>query len=75
VTDQRGLMRPLDFGDVANATGGDGTDIGAFEVQPLLTPPGATPKTPTPTPPKKRGKKQKHRASAAKKKRCKKRKK
>ena len=31
--DQRGLTRPVDFSGVANATGGDGSDIGAFEVQ------------------------------------------
>jgi hypothetical protein len=34
VTDQRGLSRPFDDPTVANAIGGDGTDIGAFEVQP-----------------------------------------
>jgi CSLREA domain-containing protein len=32
-TDQRGESRPHDFPDIANATGGDGSDIGAFEVQ------------------------------------------
>ncbi|MFL6110526.1 MAG: choice-of-anchor Q domain-containing protein, partial [Catenulispora sp.] len=32
--DQRGDRRALDFSRVANATGGDGSDIGAFEVQP-----------------------------------------
>jgi List-Bact-rpt repeat protein len=31
--DQRGLTRPLDLASVANATGGDGADIGAFELQ------------------------------------------
>jgi hypothetical protein len=31
--DQRGRVRPFDFTGVANATGGGGTDIGAFEVQ------------------------------------------
>ena len=31
--DQRGQPRPNDFGDIDNATGGDGSDIGAFEVQ------------------------------------------
>ncbi len=30
-TDQRGFARTLDFPALANATGGDGTDIGAFE--------------------------------------------
>ncbi len=32
-TDQRGEPRPFDFADEPNASGGDGTDIGAFEVQ------------------------------------------
>ena len=32
-TDQRSLPRPADLPDVANAPGGDGSDIGAFEVQ------------------------------------------
>jgi hypothetical protein len=55
-TDQRGLLRPVDFPDLPNATGGDGSDIGAFEFQsPMATPtptpgPTATP-TPTPIPP------------------------
>ncbi|HYN84597.1 MAG TPA: cadherin-like domain-containing protein [Pyrinomonadaceae bacterium] len=31
--DQRGLTRPCDLPDVANASGGDGGDAGAFEVQ------------------------------------------
>ena len=31
--DQRGSARPFDFALVDNATGGDGSDIGAFEVQ------------------------------------------
>ena len=31
--DQRGLTRPCDLAAVANATGGDGGDVGAFEVQ------------------------------------------
>lgn len=31
--DQRGLRRPVDLPGVPNATGGDGSDIGAFEVQ------------------------------------------
>ncbi len=33
-TDQRGTPRPFDFGPIANAPSGDGSDIGAFEVQP-----------------------------------------
>jgi hypothetical protein len=32
-TDQRGLSRTVDGPCIANASGGDGTDIGAFEVQ------------------------------------------
>lgn len=32
-TDARGLPRPIDFPAVANAAGGDGSDIGAVEVQ------------------------------------------
>ena len=34
-TDQRGFTRPVDFSAIANATGGDGSDIGAFELQEL----------------------------------------
>jgi hypothetical protein len=30
-TDQRGSPRPLDDPNIANASGGDGTDIGAYE--------------------------------------------
>jgi hypothetical protein len=32
-TDRRGLSRPFDAPAVANAPGGDGSDIGAFEQQ------------------------------------------
>src|SRR5216683_6473790 len=32
-TDQRGLPRPVDDPAIANASGGDGSEIGAFEVQ------------------------------------------
>jgi len=32
-TDQRGFTRPFDNPSITNATGGDGADIGAFEVQ------------------------------------------
>jgi uncharacterized repeat protein (TIGR02543 family) len=32
-TDQRGDPRPLDFSGIANASGGDGSDIGAYEWQ------------------------------------------
>jgi CSLREA domain-containing protein len=31
--DQRGLPRPVDFSGLANFAGGNGTDLGAFEVQ------------------------------------------
>ena len=34
-TDQRGVVRPIDFPSIANAPGGDGSDIGAVELQPL----------------------------------------
>jgi hypothetical protein len=40
-TDQRGLPRPSDFVGIPNASGGDGSDIGAFELQ--LREPDATP--------------------------------
>jgi hypothetical protein len=33
-TDQRGVARPIDDGTVQNAPGGDGSDIGAFELAP-----------------------------------------
>jgi CSLREA domain-containing protein len=35
--DQRGFPRLIDFSGIANATDGDGSDIGAFEVQPATT--------------------------------------
>jgi hypothetical protein len=54
--DQRGEKRPSDFGNIPNASGGDGSDIGAFEVQDTTPPdtiidsgPGATTYDPTPT--------------------------
>jgi fibronectin-binding autotransporter adhesin len=31
--DQRGLTRPVEFSGIANAAGGNGADIGAFEIQ------------------------------------------
>lgn len=50
-TDQRGLARTADQADVANATGGDGTDIGAVERALPATPePEPTP-SPAPAPP------------------------
>lgn len=39
--DQRGLPRPSDFGSISNSEGGDGSDIGAFELQ--APPPPAGP--------------------------------
>ncbi len=36
-TDQRGDHRPVDFAGAPNATGGDGSDIGAFEIQKTCT--------------------------------------
>jgi hypothetical protein len=33
LTDQRGLLRPNDNPDLANAVDGDGSDIGAYEIQ------------------------------------------
>ncbi len=35
-TDQRGLPRPIDSPAIANAEGGDGSDIGAYEADPNL---------------------------------------
>ena len=50
-TDQRGSGFPRTFNDpvISDATGGDGTDIGAFERQQTCAAPTPTP-TPTPTP-------------------------
>jgi hypothetical protein len=53
-TDQRGLARPSDDPALPNAEGGDGADIGAFEVQVVVPTPTSTPTatatvTPTPT--------------------------
>ena len=48
-TDQRGLPRPVDDPGLPNATGGDGSDIGAFEVQ-TFTPTPTPTSTPTPGP-------------------------
>ena len=33
VTDGRGMTRPVNFAGIPNASGGDGSDIGAFEAQ------------------------------------------
>jgi hypothetical protein len=60
--DQRGFTRPIDFPGITDASGGNGADIGAFEVQQECAgqatpstscspPPGPTPTQPvTPTP-------------------------
>ncbi len=34
ITDQRGMGRPWNFASITNASGGDGSDIGAYEIQP-----------------------------------------
>jgi hypothetical protein len=75
-TDQRGLTRPVAFPGVANssAAGGDGSDIGAVELQlptPTTPPPPAQHKKKC----KKKKKKHKRAAQSAKKKKCKKKKK
>jgi CSLREA domain-containing protein len=75
-TDQRGQSRPVDISTVANASGGDGSDIGAVELTqaeatiPPAPPPPVVPQT------KKKCKKKKHHSSAqiAKQKKCKKKK-
>jgi len=46
-TDQRGLVRPSDFAEIANAAGGDGSDIGAVE---LVAPAGEPGPGPGPDP-------------------------
>jgi hypothetical protein len=77
-TDQRDLTRPWDFTDIPNASGGNGADIGAVEIQapPVSTPPSAStpPLSPPAQPAKKKCKKgkSKKRAVSAKKKKCKK---
>lgn len=50
-TDQRGLLRPSDFATISNAEGGDGSDIGAFELQAPLPPPVLVGPTPADTQP------------------------
>jgi hypothetical protein len=46
--DQRGLLRPVEFAGIPNAAGGNGTDIGAYEVQ-LACSGQATPATVCPS--------------------------
>jgi hypothetical protein len=72
--DQRVLTRPVEIPSVPNAAGGDGSDIGAVELQTseFIPPAGPAPTTPT----KKKCKKKKHKRSAeSAKKKCKKKKK
>jgi VCBS repeat-containing protein len=42
-TDARGLTRPCDQAGITNATGGDGADVGAFEVQGTCVAPNTPP--------------------------------
>jgi len=42
-SDQRGFTRPCDDAGIANATGGDGSDVGAFEVQGTCVTPNTPP--------------------------------
>jgi hypothetical protein len=78
--DQRGLSRPFDFPGVASPIGGDGSDVGAVELQaadvPLTEAPTSIPTTPTTTPTRKKCKKRhKRSAESAKTKKCKKKRK
>src|SRR5262249_38130306 len=73
--DQRGVGRPVDNPNVANAAGGNGADIGSVE---LTLAEGPQPPPPPPVVNKKKKckkKNKKHSAAAAKKKKCKKKKK
>lgn len=51
--DQRGMTRPSDFPSIANAPGGDGTDVGSFELSDptaiIDSGPSGTTNDPTPT--------------------------
>ena len=54
IEDQRRFLRPVDFTGVADAPGGNGTDIGAYEVQracSVQATPSASCPTPTSNPP------------------------
>jgi hypothetical protein len=46
-TDQRGFPRPVDNPSITNVSGGDGSDIGAFETQASTPTPSPTPKPAT----------------------------
>jgi predicted outer membrane repeat protein len=50
ITDQRGFLRPVDDPSIPNAAGGDGTDIGAVELQGAPTPTATPTNTPSATP-------------------------
>jgi hypothetical protein len=50
-SDQRGATRPFDFSILGNTAGGDGSDIGAFELQPACVEQSGTPLAACPTPP------------------------
>jgi hypothetical protein len=39
-TDEPGLPRPIDDPNTPNAEGGDGSDIGAYEADPICASPG-----------------------------------
>jgi Bacterial Ig domain len=43
ITDQRAMTRPCDNAALANATAGDGADVGAFEEQVICSTPNAAP--------------------------------
>ena len=68
--DQRGLPRPFDAPDIANAASGDGADIGAVELHAadFVKPP---PPTSAPAAPKKKCKKKHKRSAQVSKKKCK----
>ena len=84
--DQRGLTRPVEFSGTPNAAGGDGTDIGALEVQ-LACAGQATPSTScagppsppvapvSPAAPEEEGVQEEGKKAAVAKKKCKKKKK
>jgi hypothetical protein len=51
-TDQRGVQRPIDLASIPNPAGGDGSDIGALELQPSTgAPPGPGPEPSAGAPP------------------------
>ena len=68
--DQRGLPRPFDAPDIANAASGDGADIGAVELQAADFAKPPPPPTSAPAAPKKKCKKKHKRSAQASKKKC-----